>query len=260
MPMLRGLLYAVVVAASVGATTLAMAPAQWAASAVAQATGDRVMLAEARGSLWRGQASIVLSPGQDAGIARIGLPEALSWQLSPWHLLAGVIDVKLAHPSALMQPLQIRAGLRGGVQVTATTVRLPAAVLAGLGAPFNTIKPGGVISLAWQRLDFEGGRMKGDVLGEWQFASSALSSVAPFGNYRLLAEGGFPGTRLTLSTLSGPLELTGDGTIDEQGQLRFTGRARAQPGVDAATRAQLAGLVLLLGRRDGESAILSLGN
>ena len=258
--MLRGLLFAVVALLSIGATVLAMAPAQWLASAIAQATGERIVLAEARGSVWRGQASVVLSPGPDAGIARIGLPEVLSWQLSPWKLLAGAVDLTLAHPSALLQPLQLRADLGGRIELLATTVRLPASVLAGIGAPFNTIRPGGVVSLAWQRLEIHRGRMQGDIVGEWQFATSALSTVAPFGSYRVLAEGGFPGTRLTLSTLSGPLELTGDGTIDEQGNFRFTGRARAQSGVDASTRAQLAGLVLLLGRRDGDSAILSLGH
>jgi general secretion pathway protein N len=258
--MLRGLLYAIVAALSIGATAAVTAPAQWVASAIAQATGDRIVLAEATGSVWRGQASVVLSPGENAGIARIGLPETLSWQLSPWKLLTGTIDLTLSHPSALLQPLQLRADPAGRVQLLATTVRLPAALLAGLGAPFNTIKPGGVIGLSWQRLEIHRGRMQGDVVGEWQFASSALTTVAPFGSYRLLAEGGYPGTRLTLSTLSGPLELTGDGTIDEQGNFRFAGRARAQSGVDASTRAQLAGLVLLLGRRDGDSAILSLGN
>jgi len=257
--MVRGLLRVLVAAASVVATALVMAPAQWVASAIEHATGGRVILAEAKGSVWRGQASVVLSPGQDS-IARISLPEALSWQLSPWRLLAGTIELTLVHPSALLQPLQVRADLSGRVEVLATTVRLPAALLAGLGAPFNTIKPGGVISFAWQRLEMQRGHVQGDVVGEWQFATSALTTVAPFGNYRLLAEGGFPGTRLTLSTLSGPLELTGDGTIDEQGNFRFAGRARALSGVDASIRARLAGLVLLLGRRDGDSAILSFGN
>ncbi len=258
--MLRGLLYVLVALVSIGTTVLLAAPAQWVASAIAHASGDRVVLAEATGSVWRGRASVVLSPGQDAGIARVSLPETLSWQLSPWRLLTGTIDLTLMHPSALLQPLRLRADAAGRVEVLATTVRLPAAVLAGLGAPFNTIRPGGVISLAWQRLEIHRGRTQGDVVGEWQFATSALTTVAPFGHYRLLAEGGFPGTRLTLSTLSGPLELTGDGTIDEQGNFRFAGRARAAPGVDNPTRAQLAGLVLLLGRRDGDSAILSIGN
>jgi general secretion pathway protein N len=102
--------------------------------------------------------------------------------------------------------------------------------------------------------------MEGDLSAEWQFASSALSPVSPFGHYRLSATGGFPGTRLLLTTVAGPLELTGNGTIDDRGSLSFSGRARASPGVDASTRAQLAGLITLLGRRDGDSAILSLGH
>lgn len=258
--MLRGLLMAFVAVLSIGATVVTIAPAQWVASAISRLTGERVVLAEARGSLWQGQASVVLSPGEDAGIARIGLPEPLSWRLSPWKLLAGTAELTMSHPSALAQPLQLRADLTGRIELLATTARLPASLLAGLGAPFNTIRPGGVISLSWQRLVFQHGRMQGDLIGEWRFATSTMTTVEPFGDYRLLAEGGFPGTRLTLSTLSGPLELTGDGTIDEQGNFRFAGRARAKSGVDASTRAQLAGLVLLLGRRDGDSAILSLGN
>lgn len=258
--MLRALPYVLVAAASAAATALVFAPAQWMASAIGRATGDRVVLAEATGSVWRGRASVVLAPGQPAGIARVSLPESLTWELSPWRLLAGTVDLKLAHPSALAQPLQVRADLSGRVDLSATAVRLPAAVLAGLGAPFNTIRPGGLISVAWQRLDIQRGRLQGDLVGEWQFASSALSPVVPFGHYRLLAAGGFPGTRLQLSTLGGPLEMTGDGTIDDRGSLKFNGRARAMAGTDPSTRAQLAGLLALLGRRDGDSAILSFGN
>jgi general secretion pathway protein N len=201
----------------------------------------------------------VLSPGGEEAAARVSLPESLSWRLSPWRLLTGVIELTLAHPSALQQSLRLHADLLGHVELGASRVRLPASVLVGLGAPFNTIKPGGLLSLQWQRLEIQRGRMQGDIAGEWQFASSVLTTVAPFGHYRLQAEGGFPNTRLRLSTLSGPLELTGDGTIDEGGRLRFIGRARAAAGVDASTKAQLAGLVSLLGRRDGDSAILSFG-
>lgn len=257
--MLRGLLYALVAALSIATTLAVVAPAQWLASAVGRATDGRVELAEATGTLWRGEADVVLSPGRDAGGARIPLPERLSWRLSPWPLLTGVVDLSLMHPSALLQPLRVRAGPTGRVELQAATVRLPAALLAGLGAPFNTIRPGGLVSLGWQRLELHGGRLQGDIVGEWQFATSALTAVAPFGHYRLLAEGGYPGTRLTLVTLSGALELSGNGTIDAAGRLQFSGRARAAPGTDASTQAQLTGLVSLLGRRDGDSAILSIG-
>jgi general secretion pathway protein N len=257
--MRRLLLYVVVGLASIGATTLLLGPAQWIASAVSQATGGRIVLAEASGSLWRGRATVVLSPGDGDGAARVSLPESLSWRLSPWRLLIGVIDLTLTHPSALPQPLRLHADLAGRLDLDAGDVRLPASVLVGLGAPFNTIKPGGLLSLQWQRLEFRDNRMQGDIVGEWQFASSTLTTVSPFGHYRLRAQGGFPNTRLTLSTLSGPLELNGDGTIDEGGRLRFEGRARAASTADSSTKAQLSGLVSLLGRRDGDSAILSFG-
>ncbi len=257
--MLRALASVVVAAASVLATALIVAPAQWLASAVAAATGERIVLADAAGSLWNGRASVVLSPGAGSS-ASVGLPEPLTWSLSPWRLLAGTVDLTLVHPSALAQPLHLRADLSRRVELSGTTLRLPASVLAGLGAPFNTIRPGGLISVSWQRLEFHDGRMQGDLVGEWQFASSALSQVAPFGHYRISATGGYPGTRLLLTTVAGPLEMTGDGTIDDRGSLRFSGRARPLAGVDGSTRAQLAGLITLLGRRDGDSAILSLGH
>lgn len=258
--MLRLLASLLVATTSVLLTTLLAAPAQWLASAVADATDGHVLLAEASGSLWNGRASVVLAPGADSGSPAMSLPETMHWTLSPWRLLTGNVDLELAHPSALAQPLRVRADLSRRVELSAETLRLPAAVLAGLGAPFNTIRPGGLIAIAWTRLQFQGGRMEGDIVAEWQFASSALSPVSPFGHYRLDASGGFPGTRLLLTTVTGPLEMTGDGTIAGRGNLSFRGRARATPGVDASTRAQLAGLITLLGRRDGDSAILSLGH
>jgi general secretion pathway protein N len=258
--MLRALAFIAVAAASVAATALTMAPAQWLASAVDEATNGRLILAAASGSLWKGGANVVLASGPDSGTAPVSLPEQLTWTLSPWRLLTGTIELTLSHPSALAQPLRIHADLSRRIELGATTLRLPAAALAGLGAPFNTIRPGGLISISWQRLDLADGRLQGDLQGEWQYASSALTRVAPFGHYRLVANGGFPGTRLALSTVAGPLELTGDGTIADGGSVRFSGRARVSPGVDASTRAQLAGLITLLGRRDGDSAILSLGH
>jgi hypothetical protein len=54
--------------------------------------------------------------------------------------------------------------------------------------------------------------------------------------------------------------LTGSGTIGEGGRLRFQGVARPLAAADAATKTQLTGLISLLGRRDGDAAILSFGS
>jgi general secretion pathway protein N len=102
--------------------------------------------------------------------------------------------------------------------------------------------------------------VQGNLSAEWQFASSALTPVSPFGHYRLQSNGDYPGLQLTLQTLAGPLEMTGNGTIAEGGRLGFQGLARAAPGADPAVKLQLAGLIALLGRREGETAILNFGS
>ncbi|HTT11875.1 MAG TPA: type II secretion system protein N [Burkholderiaceae bacterium] len=238
-----------------------LAPAQWMSALVRSATAGRVDLAETRGSFWSGEGTLVLaSGGGTPGSLRASLPERLTWKLSPVALLTGSIDLTLAHPSALVQPLHIRAAFNGRIDAGPSTVRLPASLLIGLGAPWNTVRPGGVVSVTWDRLAIERRRFQGNVTAEWQFASSNLTPVSPFGHYRLLTNGVFPGTQLNLLTLSGPLELTGNGTIAEGGRLRFQGVARALPGTDPAIKTQLTGLISLLGRRDGESAILNFGS
>jgi general secretion pathway protein N len=241
-------------------TLLVIAPAQWAAGTVRSSTNGRVDLAEARGTVWDGSAVVVLAASAEPGASRASLPERLSWQLSPWSLLAGRIDLTLSHPSALTQPLIIHAPLFGGSTVLgATTVRVPASLLVGLGAPWNTLRPGGILTLTWDRLQIEPGRLAGNLSAEWQYASSALTPVSPMGHYRLRTNGVWPGTQLELLTISGPLELKGSGTIPEGGRLRFTGRAQALAGTDPGVKAQLTGLISLLGRRDGDGALLNFG-
>jgi general secretion pathway protein N len=257
---LRWIAYVLAALAAAAGTALVLAPAQWLASFVRANTRGHVELAEASGTLWNGQATLVLAPGAEPGVLRASLPERLSWRLSPWALLAGRVDLTLTHPSALSQPLAVRAQLDGKVEIGAATLRLPASLLIGLGAPWNTLRPGGVIAVTWDRLAIQPGRVEGNVSAEWQFASSNLTPVSPFGHYRLQTNGVFPGTQLNLVTVSGPLELTGSGTIAEGGRLRFQGIARAAPGTDPAIKTQLTGLISLLGRRDGESAILNFGS
>lgn len=241
-------------------TALVIAPAQWAADYVRSATNGRLELAEASGTIWNGSAIVVLASPAETGASRASLPERLSWQLSPWALLAGQVDLALMHPSALSQPLAINAPLFGRTfTLSPTTLRLPASLLVGLGAPWNTVRPGGILTVSWDRMRVEPGRWQGGINGEWQLASSALTPVSPMGHYRVQTNGIWPGTQLELLTISGPLELKGNGTINEGGRLRFTGRAQAMAGTDPGVKAQLTGLISLLGRRDGEGSLLNFG-
>ncbi len=257
---MRTLLFVLAALVILLVTALVIAPAQWAAGYVHSSTAGRIELAEASGSLWNGSAIVVLASPAETGASRASLPERLSWRLSPWALVAGQIDLALSHPSALSQPLTINAPLFGRtVTLGPTNLRLPASLLVGLGAPWNTIRPGGILTVSWDRLAVEPGRWQGRLGGEWQYASSALTPVSPMGHYRLQTNGVWPGTQLELLTISGPLELKGNGTINEGGRLRFTGRAQAMAGTDPGVKSQLTGLISLLGRRDGEGSLLNFG-
>ena len=83
--------------------------------------------------------------------------------------------------------------------------------------------------------------------------SSRLSSLRPIGSYQLKLSGG-EAVALDLSTLEGSLRLSGSGQW-VGGRLRFNGEASAAPGLEA----QLANLLNIIGRRQGDRAIISFG-
>jgi len=47
--------------------------------------------------------------------------------------------------------------------LSATTLRLPASLLVGVGAPWNTIRPGGILLVSWDRLQIGSDRIQGNV-------------------------------------------------------------------------------------------------
>jgi general secretion pathway protein N len=78
---------------------MVFAPATWLASGVASATGQRVQLANARGTLWNGSAQVVLSAGPGSRDARL-LPDRLEWQVRPQGLS---LQIDLQQPCCINQ-------------------------------------------------------------------------------------------------------------------------------------------------------------
>lgn len=266
---------AIVAAALCGALTvvLVLAPASLAASLVADLSAGQVILGDPAGSLWNGQAELIFStgpvavPGSAAGSADDGsrpdrtyLPGRTSWQLSPGGLLLGSLDLRLSNPAVLDLPLAVHLDHAGNAIIDGGRLHLPAQLLQGLGAPWNTLRPGGELRLEWDTLHLDKGGLRGGLHADWIEAASGLSPVVPFGHFRLDADGYFDGASLRLTTIAGPMELSGSGTIAAGGRLRFHGRAHVLAGTDAATATQLSGLVALLGRSDGNGAILHFGS
>lgn len=231
------------------------APARWLASALAQASAGHLQLTQPQGRLWHGSAQLQLTGGAGSH-DRIALPGRLHWQLRP--RLFGLQLQLHADCCTTQGPLQLQLRPRWGgadLQLADSHSRWPAALLTGLGTPFNTIQPQGELSLDTQGLNahWRAGRLQLDGRAQLtaRHMSSRLSSLKPLGSYRLELTAG-PSLAVHLSTLEGALQLSGSGQWVGQ-RLRFQGEASATPDqVDT-----LANLLNILGQRRGDKAIIA---
>ena len=235
---------------------LLFAPARWLAAVVASATNQRVLLAEARGTVWDGSAALVLTGGEGSQDAAT-LPGQLQWALRPgFSGLRLALQADCCTPQAL---LLTAAPTWGGLRLKLADgqSQWPAGVLAGLGTPWNTLQPQGQLQLQSQALSAEwsAGRLRvaGSAVLEAQSISSRLSTLRPMGSYRLRLSGG-DSASLALETLDGSLQLSGSGSWVGS-RLRFAGEASAAPEREAA----LANLLNIIGRRNGPRSIIQIG-
>lgn len=249
-----------------GAALVAFAPAAWLADAVGRASSGRFLLADARGTVWTGSAVPVLTGGSDSRDA-MALPGRLEWKLRPRLRPTPGFELKASQACCLNGELRLRVVPRvDGLKVTvpASTGVLgqwPAAWLAGLGTPWNTLQLGGSVSLVTPGLEIEStaGRLKytGRTEVDLRQVSSRLSTLDALGSYRLVLSGDTTGkdsALLNLSTTEGSLRLTGSGQWSPT-RLRFRGDARAAEGSEAV----LNNLLNIIGRRQGALSIISIG-
>jgi general secretion pathway protein N len=245
---------------------VAFAPASWLAGALADATGQRLLLADARGTVWQGSAVLVLTAGAGSRDAS-ALPGRLQWRLG----LDGLAVMLHARQACCINGemvlrvvpglARLRIELPGAGPGAGPIGQWPASWLVGLGTPWNTVMPSGTLQLSSPGLVLE------QVQGRWRFSGSAqldlgqfasrLSTLDALGSYRFTISGDAArgdATTLALSTLEGALQLSGTGQVIA-GKLRFNGQADAAPGSEQA----LANLLNIIGRRRGASSIISIG-
>ena len=264
---------------------LLFAPAAWLADALASATEQRLLLADARGTVWNGNAVLVLTGGAGSRDAS-ALPDRLHWRLRPdgWGLgvratqacclngelrlrLAGGlgrVSVELPGDVAAKAALPV-SGALPGLTPGRTLGQWPASWLVGLGTPWNTLQPTGSLQLRSPGLVLE------QVQGRWRFTgrlevslatlASRLSTLDSLGSYRLTLSGDAASSeaaQLQLLTTEGALQLSGNGQLLGAGaasRLRFNGQASAAAGFEAA----LGNLLNIIGRRQGAFSVISIG-
>lgn len=243
--MKRLVLWLLTIALTVAVTLAVFFPAAWLGSIVEQRTGGRLTLGDAQGTLWRGSAFIGGAAAANSPVTPL-LPGRFSWKISPLALI-GMVDLQLENPEALAQPVNFH-GSWSQWQLSPSALLLPAEGLSGLGAPLNTLAPSGTMRLSWTSLQLALENRQLNVDGrttlEMSDMASRLSSIRPLGSYALALDWHGQQAQLVLSSVKGPLLLSGKGSLNN-GRLQFSGQAEAAKGYEDT----LANLLNLLGQR-----------
>lgn len=228
---------------AVAITCASFAPAAWLGQFVER--NSRLRLVYPSGTLWNGSAILGISDGR---VTRV-LPGRVAWRVQWKELMRGRMGLAIQHGSANES---IRVSYDGRIiQLGAGRVSWPAAMLEILGAPFNTVSPGGLLQIRWGDSQVSGDGFDGSVQVDWSNAQSALSPVVPLGDFRVVVTAQAGQGELRLTTLSGPLLLEGQGRM-LAGNIEFSGTADADPEM----RPSLNGLIGVLGPRSGDKVLL----
>jgi len=250
------------------------APASWLAQGVVELSGKRLLLAESQGTIWHGDAVAVLTGGPGSRDAR-ALPGRLNWTMR----LSGLgLRVTLQQDCCIPTPvvMQVQFGLgrvktdvllqgAGGaagataLQTAGEIGHWPAAWLGGLGTPWNTLQLAGALRLSSRDLSFEWAQGRLRISGQADLmlenVASRVTTLDRLGSYRLNLGGDAQGLlQMQLTTLDGALQLSGQGGVSSGG-MRFRGEARASE----AERGALDNLLNIIGRREGDRSVISIG-
>lgn len=230
------------------------APAAWLAAAVQHGSQGRVLLLQPQGTLWQGSAAVALSDGSH-GHSQVALSSRWSWS---WQRVGWGWQLRLQSPCCTAQPVRLTLQGRHWV-LEPGSMQLPLAWLQGLGSPWNTLQLRGEGHLQWQRQQLEwtawgqAPQWQGQAQLQLRSVATSLSMLPQVGTYALDMQGGAQ-PHFELKTLRGALQLQGVGQWGGRGVV-FRGEAHAQP----EYAEELANLLTLIGRRDGEKVVIRWG-
>lgn len=219
-------------------------PISWASSLISSQSQCRINLESPQGTIWSGNTSISLG-NLINGICseKAFVTERIIWSTS-------------CHPMKISCEISITSAMLskpGSIFIAPTKstlssneLSLPVKILQDLGAPWNTIKPEGQLTLAWGDLTLINNNYSGMVNLTITDASSQLSSVKPLGDYQINISS-LNARTFEVKTLKGALEISGKGTLAGHG-IEFTGEAIAKPEYKEA----LTGLLSVIGKTSND--------
>ena len=223
------------------------APAQLLGSVLSQFTHGRLNLASTQGSLWHGNAYLLLnsmsSPADDAtqpNSESINLGK-VSWDTQALQLLSGRLSVNLTWNDGAPFWLTLDPSR---LHIEHAAFNLPTEVIPALVPTLKAAQLGGQLAVRCENFSVTRTEILGQLDIDWNQASSPLSTVNPLGSYHTRLDGRGNVMEMKLeSPESNPLIMQGNGQWSMNDGLHFDGSAEA----NAAYKDKLQELLRVLG-------------
>lgn len=220
------------------------APAQLLGSLLAQLSHGRLNLAASQGSLWQGDANLLLTNIDTDNIQTSNTAVNLgkiSWNTQPLQLFAGRFSVNLTWNDGA--PFWVTLDTTR-LHIEHAAFNLPADIVSALVPTLKAAQLGGQLSVRCDNFSLTQTEILGQFDVDWNQASSPLSMVSPLGNYHTRLDGRGGAIDIKLETQGdSPLILQGSGRWAANEGLHFDGTAEA----NASNKTQLQELLRVMG-------------
>jgi general secretion pathway protein N len=220
-------------------TYLVLLPATWIDDLLQRATQGTLAMAGTTGTFWRGEGSLQALLPSGAAVTLV----PVTWHIAPGELLALKLHINAQSTRDNKPVLNATFGL-GETYIQEARLDLPAELLGVLSPTLQAASLSGQLAIHANDVRVGGNHAAGKAQAYWKAAGSSLSRVRPLGSYLLDLNGQGNGLDFHLTTMGGPLTLTGSGGWHPGKKSDI--RVIATP--EAGARQDLAPLLRMMGR------------
>lgn len=207
-------------------TLLMLAPASLLDRWLQHATNGRLMLAHTQGTIWQGAATPAIR-GRAGNLIAL---EPLHWRVAVLPLFTAKMQARLQWNDLPPDSAMVATVAFNQIELQHVRLSLPAQIVEEFSPILKPAQFRGQFRIQSEHLVATPQNITGTAIMDWQQASSALSSIAPLGNYRLTLNGAGERINIGLSTTAGVLLLNGQGLWSAAKGLTFNGTAQAAAG------------------------------
>ena len=224
------------------------APATAMAWMLERVSHQSIVLSQPRGSFWHGEAANMLLRIQGQNDVFLGSPR---WNLRLWPLFRGELSamLEIVNPGLQTSHSIVSVGWNT-LRLNQTDVIASATLVAQIFPLLQLWQPGGELHFFTDDFIFGRQDSQGTAKLEWRQASSKLTTLSPLGTYRATLIGKPSGISFKVETLTGVLNMMGNGTWSSQTGLSFSATVRP----DASAKKEMQSFLQLWGKERGDGS------